>query len=51
MAAIDSGRTGSLYFAEWSLPPGVSLEDRRYWGWANPALGTTITMKALGARV
>jgi hypothetical protein len=43
----DSGRTGSLYFAEWSLPPGVSLEDRRYWGWANPALGTTITMKAL----
>jgi hypothetical protein len=47
MAAIDSGRTGSLYFAEWSLPPGVSLEDRRYWGWANPALGTTITMKAL----
>ena len=47
MAAIDSGRTGSLYFAEWSLPPGVSLEDRQYWGWANPALGTTITMKAL----
>ena len=47
MAAIDSGRTGSLYFAEWSLPPGVSLEDRSYWGWANPALGTTITMKAL----
>lgn len=47
MAAIDSGRTGSLYFAEWSLPPDVSVEDRRYWGWANPALGTTITMKAL----
>lgn len=47
IAAIDSGRLGSLYFAEWSLPPGVSLEDRRYWGWANPALGTTITMKAL----
>jgi hypothetical protein len=47
MAAIDSGRIGSLYFAEWSLPPGVSLEDRQYWGWANPALGTTITMKAL----
>lgn len=47
IAAIDSGRRGSLYFAEWSLPPGVSLEDRSYWGWANPALGTTITMKAL----
>jgi len=47
MAAIDSGTRSSLYFAEWSLPPDVSVEDRSYWGWANPALGTTITMKAL----
>ena len=48
MAAIDSGQPTALYFAEWSLPVGsVSVEDRRYWGWANPALGTTITMKAL----
>jgi hypothetical protein len=47
MAAIDSGKATSLYFAEWSLPPDVSIEDRSYWGWANPALGTTITMKAL----
>jgi hypothetical protein len=48
MAAIDSGQPTALYFAEWSLDVGsVSVEDRRYWGWANPALGTTITMKAL----
>jgi hypothetical protein len=47
MAAIDSGSPTALYYAEWSLPPDVSVEDRRYWGWANPALGTTITMKAL----
>jgi hypothetical protein len=36
MAAIDSGRTGSLYFAEWSLPPGVSLEDRQLLGLGEP---------------
>jgi hypothetical protein len=47
IAAIDSGQPTALYFAEWSLPPGVSLEDRSHWGWANPALGTTITAKAL----
>jgi phage terminase large subunit-like protein len=47
ISAIDSGQPTALYFAEWSLPPGVSLEDRSYWGWSNPALGTTITAKAL----
>ena len=47
IAAIDSGQPTALYFAEWSLPPGISLEDRSYWGWSNPALGTTITAKAL----
>ena len=47
IAAIDSGQPSALYFAEWSLPPGISLEDRSYWGWSNPALGTTITAKAL----
>lgn len=47
IAAIDSGQRSALYFAEWSLPPDVSVEDRSYWGWSNPALGTTITMKAL----
>jgi hypothetical protein len=47
MAAIDSGSTTALYYAEWSLPPDVSVEDRQYWGWANPALGTTISLKSL----
>jgi hypothetical protein len=48
--AIDAGRPGRLYFAEWSMPPGIDPDDRRYWSWANPALGTTITMDALEAQ-
>ena len=48
--AIDAGRPGKLYFAEWSMPPDVDPDDRRYWAWANPALGTTITMDALEAQ-
>ena len=47
IAAIDSGKDTAFYLAEWSPPPGVSVEDRQWWPWANPALGTTITMKAL----
>jgi hypothetical protein len=49
MAAIDMGKPSRLYFAEWSPPPGVSVDDRRYWRWANPALGETITLEALEA--
>jgi hypothetical protein len=48
--AIDANRPGKLYFAEWSMPPGVDPDDRRYWGWANPAMGTTISMDALEAQ-
>jgi hypothetical protein len=48
--AIDSGKPGRLYFAEWSMPPDVDPADRRYWPWANPALGTTITWDALEAQ-
>ena len=47
IAAIDSGKATAFYLAEWSPPPGISVEDRQWWPWANPALGTTITMKAL----
>jgi len=47
IAAIDSGKPTAFYLAEWSPPPGVSVEDRQWWPWANPSLGTTITMKAL----
>lgn len=47
--AIDAGRTSKLYFAEWSPPPGVRWQDRQWWPWANPALGTTVTWEALEA--
>jgi len=49
IADIDAGRSSRLYFAEWSMPPGVDPTDRRYWRNANPALGTTITLDALEA--
>jgi hypothetical protein len=47
--AIDAGKIARLYFAEWSPPPGVNLNDPKWWAWANPALGTTITVPALEA--
>jgi hypothetical protein len=47
IADIDAGRSTRLYLAEWSMPPGIDPDDRRYWRYANPALGTTITMEAL----
>ena len=47
--AIDAGRTSRIYFAEWSPPPGVNFGDPAWWAWANPALGTTITIPALEA--
>jgi len=45
--AIDAGTTSSLYFAEWSPPPGSNLENAATWNWANPALGTTINLDRL----
>jgi phage terminase large subunit-like protein len=47
ISLIDSGQRGLLYFAEWSMPPGKSGEE--YWHYANPALGTTVTIEALRA--
>ena len=47
--SIDSGKPSKLYLAEWSMPPSVDPDDRRYWPYANPALGTTITWDALEA--
>jgi phage terminase large subunit-like protein len=45
--AIDKGITNGIYWCEWSPPPGVNMEDRQWWSWSNPALGTTITWRAL----
>jgi len=54
LADIDAGRTSLLYFAEWSMPQVFNGEtvnpmDETFWRWANPALGTTITIEALRA--
>jgi phage terminase large subunit-like protein len=54
LADIDAGKTSLLYFAEWSMPQTydgktVNPMDETFWRWANPALGTTITIEALRA--
>jgi hypothetical protein len=51
LRAIDTGHTSSFYFAEWSPPPDISPLDPASgaWAWANPALGTTLTMKTIEA--
>ena len=48
LRSIDAGggRDG-IYFAEWSPPPGVDPMAESSWRWANPALGTTITLATL----
>lgn len=48
LAIIDRGEPGKLFFAEWSLPTGAEPVQAN-WAWANPALGTTITVDALKA--
>jgi phage terminase large subunit-like protein len=47
LAAIDKSKASDLYFAEWSVPPGVDAGDESQWPLANPALGTTITIEGL----
>jgi hypothetical protein len=49
LADIDNGNLTDTYFAEWSMPMGADPKDERWWGWANPALGTTVTLAALRA--
>ena len=49
MRIIETGKPAGLYFAEWSPPPGANLGDPAQWGWANPALGITVTADALQA--
>ncbi len=49
LRAIDRNVPSSLYFAEWSPPPDISPMDTAAWGWANPALGKTLTLKTIEA--
>jgi hypothetical protein len=46
LAGIDRGEPSSLFMAEWSLPE-CDPDDPQYWGYANPSLGRTITVRAL----
>ena len=46
---IDEGVVSERCFAEWSIPAGCDSRDSKYWGLSNPALGRTITVKALQA--
>jgi hypothetical protein len=46
---IDKGEPGELYMAEWSVPESVSPDDERYWGYANPSMPRTVTLKSLRA--
>lgn len=39
----------SLGIFEWSAPPGCSIMDRHGWAQANPALGHTITERAIAS--
>jgi phage terminase large subunit-like protein len=48
---IDEGVVSERCFAEWSIPAGCDPRDPQYWGLSNPALGRTITVKALQAAV
>lgn len=43
LRAIDEGKTTKLYFAEWSVPPGVDpFTSPDLWRLANPAIGYTL---------
>ena len=43
LRAIDQGETTKLYFAEWSVPPGIDpMTSPDLWPMANPALGYTL---------
>jgi hypothetical protein len=46
---IDDEVAGPVYFAEYSPPPGQDYREERWFGWANPSLGETITYETLKA--
>lgn len=45
----DLGLDESLGLFEWSAPPGCALNDRAGWAQANPAVGHTITERAIAS--
>ena len=48
LRAIDDGKPGSLYFAEWSPDPAtMDLMTPAAWAYANPALGHTLEMSVI----
>ncbi len=49
ISEIDTGTTGSLYFAEYSMKPGSDPRLESNWVMANPAMGQTVTIEALRA--
>ena len=49
ISEIDTGTTGSLYFAEYSMKPGSDPRLESNWEMANPAMGQTVTIEALRA--
>ena len=49
ISEIDTGTTGSLYFAEYSMMPGSDPRLESNWIMANPAMGQTVTIEALRA--
>ena len=44
---IEKGKPGRLYMIEWSPPPNSDPTEARWWAWANPGLGITITEQEL----
>jgi phage terminase large subunit-like protein len=48
LRAIDEKKFSKLFFAEWSVPPGIDpLEEKKYWPMANPAIGYTLDPEIL----
>lgn len=48
LAGVDAD-DDTLAVFEWSAPPGCGLHDREGWAMANPALGYTITERAIAS--
>jgi hypothetical protein len=47
MTETETGAAPTLAFLEWSPPPGADINQPKWWAWANPCLGTTLTPQTL----